>query len=174
MVKQRLTCQQRNTWIIICCLLTVIAYCFGVPAVTTTSINLQANSSQSQSLTPARPSQPILPKGYGVHQSGRDLFAIPREFREDSATSPVVTPAKNNTVNIPNPVAKVEKKAEIPLMLIGIISGGGQAVAIIKKDTSSRSYRINDYVENYQLITIKDNSATLLGPQGQKVLTLER
>lgn len=173
MARQRLSRQQCSFWILLCCLLTAIVCHVWLPGIITVSGSRLNNAYPSHSATLTSPVQPILPKGYGVQNSGRDLFAAPREFQLALA-APVAAPAGNNSANNSQPVSRPENQADSKLRLVGVISGGGQAVAIIQKDTGSRSYRINEYIANYQLITVEENSVTLLGPQGNKVLTLER
>lgn len=173
MVRQRLSRQQGKFWILLCCLLAGMAYYRWPPGITMVSGSRQNNAYPSPAAV-VPPAQPILPKGYGVQNSGRDLFAAPREFQLASAALPVSASAAGNFANNSQPVSQTEKKADITLRLVGVISGNGQAVAIIQKDTGSRFYRVNEYIADYQLITIAENSVTLLGPQGHKVLTLER
>lgn len=175
MIRPRLSGRQCRNWIIFCCLLTVVAACgIGASGLTTAAGNFPAASSQNRSAARQLPVQPILPKGYGVQDDGRDLFAVPPEFQPASATAKPVTPAPNNSKDAAGPVSTIEKNPTNRLVLVGIISGGGQGVAIVKNAAGSRSYRINDYIENYQLIAVAENSVTLRGPQGQKVLALER
>lgn len=175
MARQRLSRQQCSFWILLCCLLTGIACYVWLPGIITVSGSRLNNAYPSHSTTLTSPAQPILPKGYGIQNSGRDLFAAPRNFQLTSAVAlPIAAPAGNNSANNSQPVSQPGKQADSKLRLVGVISGGGQAVAIIQKDTGSRSYRINEYIANYQLIAVEENSVTLLGPQGHKVLTLER
>ncbi|WP_371371389.1 hypothetical protein [Sporomusa aerivorans] len=117
-------------------------------------------------------SQPILPRGYGIPATVRDVFAIPTEFRPVFAALPAAAPERKNTADILSSGQAAEPPA-IPLVLVGIISGGGQKVAIIKYAGGSRSYRINDFIGPYQLIAIESAATVLLGPKGRSTLLLE-
>lgn len=114
-----------------------------------------------------------MPSRYPVHAVVRDPFAPPPEF-QPAAVVAAASPSAKNYSSVQKSTVLPSATPESLLELVGTVSGGGQQVAIIKKDSVSRSYLIKEYIGRYQLVTIGEGTATLRSPQGEKVLTLER
>lgn len=119
--------------------------------------------------------QPVVPPAQAQISSRqqpelRDPFRVPSEFqnRQTVARSGEKSPA-GLPPEMPAPAAP-----EIPLELVGIVSGKQLQVAIINQAGVSRSYQIKEAVGPYQLLAIEEGAVILAGPQGKKVLTLKR
>lgn len=158
--------------IFLCCFIAAASGCFFWLPGRAAYSGTYSDSSQ-QSIISSETSRPIMPSRYRADAVVRDPFAVPQEFQPIAVVSAASPLAKNN-LSVQKSAALSPTMPEISLELVGIVSGGGQQVAIIKKDGVSRSYLIKEYIGPYQLITIDTRSATLQGPQGQKVLSLER
>lgn len=156
--------------LIICCLLVAaLGYFFWSPGLIAFSGSYSATSQQdsvSQEML-----QPVM--SYSALPVMRDPFAVPREF-EQVAPVPASSPPAKNYPSVPNNGLPPSAIKEISLELVGVVSGGGQKVAIIKSAGKSGSYQIKDYLGPYQLLAVRESSVTLGGPQGEKVLILER
>lgn len=156
--------------LIICCLLVAaLGYFFWAPGLNAFSGSYSDTSQQdiiSQELL-----QPVT--GYSALPVMRDPFAVPQEF-EQVVPVPASSPTAKNYPSVPHNGLPPSAISEISLELVGVVSGGGQKVAIIKSAGKSGSYQIKDYLGPYQLLAVRENSVTLGGPQGEKVLILER
>lgn len=173
--KQRKQRRQRlrNAQILLTCCLVAAAsgYVFLMPGQAAFTGSSLDNSSQN--IISHEPARPVAPRGYVSVSAVRDPFAVPEEFLPATPV-PVTPPPANNYSNGQSQVAQPPKMQEMPLTLIGIVSGGGQKVAIIRSDGGSRSYQPEEYIGPYQLIAVGESSVTLWGPRDKKVLTLER
>ncbi|WP_094604669.1 hypothetical protein SPSIL_021020 [Sporomusa silvacetica DSM 10669] len=156
--------------LIICCLLVAaLGYFFWSPGLTAFSGSYSDTSQQD--IVPQEMLQPVM--GYSALPVMRDPFAVPQEFQQ-VAPVPVSSPPAKNYPSVPNNVLPSSAIPEISLELVGVVSGGGQKVAIIKSAGNSGSYQLKDYLGPYQLLSVGEKSVTLWGPQGEKVLILER
>lgn len=166
-------CRQYSAQILLsCCLLAVASgYIFLSPGLAAFSASFQDNSLQSSISQEA--AQPVIPLSYAANSVVRDPFAVPKEF-QPVVPIPTEQPPIKNYTSVAGAVSSPPKLLEIPLTLVGVVSGGGQKVAIIKNGSNSRTYQIKEYIGPYQLISVGESSATLWGPQGEKVLILER
>ncbi|HWR43641.1 hypothetical protein [Sporomusa sp.] len=166
--------KQRSTWIMIvcCCIMATTVYFGWTPGLAAFSSSLPENSQQGISTAPQAATQPVMPQGYSANSVVRDPFAVPKEFQPVAV--PVTPQPQTNFTGEQSTVSPPPKAPEIPLVLVGVVGGGGQNVAIIKNAGVSRSYQIKDYIGPYQLLSVGESSAILWGPQGRKVLTLER
>lgn len=167
---RRVKRQHTTRLVLICCSIVAASGCFfWSPGLAVFSDNVSGTSQQGIILQEA--AQPVM--DYSTPPVMRDPFAVPQEFQP---VSPVVASplSARNYASVPNSVAPQPAMPEISLELVGVVSGGGQKVAIIKNTGNSHSYQIKDYIGPYQLLSVGENSATLWGPQGKKVLTLER
>ncbi|WP_425060716.1 hypothetical protein SCACP_14590 [Sporomusa carbonis] len=173
--EQRKRRKQRNMWLMLacCCLVASAAYFVGVPGFAAFSSSYRENSQLLMSTGPQEPAQPILPAGYQTNSTLRDPFAVPPEF-QPAAVPAAPLPQLNTSSSPERSVVTPPKEPEMPLVLVGVVSGGGHKVAIIKNGNSSRSYQIKDFIGPYQLVSVGESSATLWGAQGKRVLTLER
>lgn len=167
----RFNLRQHNArLLIICCLLVAaLGYFFWAPGLIASSGSYSAPSLQdsvSQEML-----QPVT--GYSAPPAMRDPFAVPHEFGQVTPVSASPPPAKNYPSALNNGVPP-SAIPESSLELVGVVSGSGQKVAIIKRAGKSGSYQIKDYLGPYQLLAVGESSVTLRGPQGEKVLLLER
>lgn len=169
--------QHRRSWrhsiqlIFFCCFIAAASgYFFWLPGRTAFSGTHPGSSRQSIS-SPAM-SRAVMPSRYPVHAVVRDPFAVPPEFQPAAVAAAL--PSAKNYSSVQASAVLPSATPESSLELTGTVSGGGQQVAIIKRDGVSRSYLIKEYIGIYQLVTIGEGTATLRGPQGEKVLTLER
>lgn len=166
--------KQRSKWLMLTCwlLMSVAVYFVWVPGWAAVSGSISDISQQDNTNMVQEVQQLILPNNYNnmTNNLMRDPFAVPKEFQ------PVTTPVSRQQPNAAGlaPGVTSPKTPDIQLILVGIVSGGGNNVAIIKSAGNSRSYQIEDYVGTYQLVAVEKKSVTLQGPQGRKVLTLER
>ena len=157
---------------LICCLIAAASGCFfWLPEQTAFSGTYP--DARPPSLSSSTMSRPVMPSRYPVHAVVRDPFAVPPEFQPVAVVA-AASPSAQNYPSVQKSAAISPATPESLLELVGTVSGGRQQVAIIKKDGVSRSYLIKEYVGSYQLVTIGEGTATLRGPQGEKVLTLER
>ena len=156
--------------LLICCLIVAASgYFFWSPGLAAFSGSVPDTSQQG--IISQEAPQPAM--GYPPNPVMRDPFAVPKEFQPVAPVPAAQLPARNYA-SVPNSVAPPPAMPEISLELVGVVSGGGQKVAIIKNANNSCSYQIKDYIGPYQLLSVGESSATLWGPQGKKVLTLER
>lgn len=157
--------------IFLCCFLAVVFGCyFLLPG--RSVLSGSAIDSNQQSNISAKTSHQIMPTRYPLHAVMRDPFAIPKEFQPETVDSGTL-PAATYFSPAPQPVLS-SALPDSSLKLIGVVSGGGQQVAIIKTGNVSRSYQLEEYIGLYQLISVGESAAMLRGPHGQKVLVLER
>ncbi|TWH48309.1 hypothetical protein [Sporomusa sp. KB1] len=160
--------------LIICCLLVAaLGYFFWSPGLIAFSGSYSdsySDTSQQDSVSQAM-LQPVT--GYSALPVMRDPFAVPQEFAQ-VAPVPALPPPAKNYPSISNNVLPPSAIPESSLELVGVVSGGGQKVAIIKSAGKSGSYQIKDYLGPYQLLAVGERAVTLWGPKGEKVLILER
>ena len=166
----RLSLRQHSTRLLIsgCLLVVVLGYFLWSPGLAAISGSVPDNA-QNRVIS-HEVAQPVM--DYSVPPVMRDPFAVPKEF-QPVASVPASPSARNNT-SVLSTVSSQTAMPEITVELVGIVTGGGQRVAIIKKAGASRSYQIKEYIGPYQLLAIGESSVTLWGTQGEKVLTLER
>lgn len=114
------------------------------------------------------PAQAIVPKGFqpGNANALRDPFAVPKQFEP-------VKPPSNGPLASPAGVPTGKTAVATPL-LSGVVGGDDKWVAIIQLGDQSRSYQLQDYVGNYQIVAIAGDSATLVGPGGPIMLSVGR
>lgn len=172
--EQRSQRQQYRAQIMFFCCLIVVAsgYFFlspGLASFSGTSQDYCQQSSNSQETV-----QPVMPRGYLPRPEVRDPFAVPKEFQPVVAPVPPELPPVKSHASVSGINSSSSNLPESQLMLVGVVSGGGQKVAIIKNGSNSRTYQIEDFVGPYQLLSVEKTSVTLWGPQGEKVLTLAR
>jgi Tfp pilus assembly protein PilP len=112
------------------------------------------------------PPQAIVPKGFqaGNANALRDPFAVPKQFEP-------VKPPGGGPLASPAGVPAGKTIVDTPL-LSGVVGGDGKWVAIIQLGDQSRSYQLQDYVGNYQVVAIAGDSATLAGPGGPIMLSV--
>ncbi|CQR71251.1 hypothetical protein SOV_16140 [Sporomusa ovata DSM 2662] len=162
--------QPSSQLLIICCLLVAaLGYFFWSPGLVASS-GSYSDTAQQDSVS-QETLQPVT--GYSALPVMRDPFAVPQEFGQ-VAPIPALSPPDKNYPSVPHTGLPPSAIPEISLELVGIVSGGGQKVAIIKSAGKSGSYQIRDYLGPYQLLAVGERSVTLGGPQGKKVLLLER
>ncbi|MBP2662342.1 MAG: hypothetical protein H6Q71_290 [Firmicutes bacterium] len=166
----RLNLRQHSTQLLIsgCLIVAVVGYFFWPPGLAAFSGSVPDNSQHS--IISQEVAQPVM--DYPAPPVMRDPFAVPKEFQPVMSVPASSPPARNTSVL--STVSSQTAMPEITVELVGIVTGGGQRVAIIKKAGDSRSYQIKEYIGPYQLLAIGESSVTLWGTQGEKVLTVER
>lgn len=102
----------------------------------------------------------------------RDPFAPPPGFEYKKPEPPSPTGVTGPLP--PSPELPKESVTEVLPTLNGIITGGGEKVAILSHNGISRSYQAGQVVGAYEIIAIRDKSVTVEGPEGQRILTIGR
>ncbi len=68
-----------------------------------------------------------MPQGYPANTTVRDPFAVPKEFQP--VVAPVLPLPQPNYTGGQSTVGMPSKAPEMPLVLVGVVSGGGQKAA---------------------------------------------
>lgn len=171
MKKLNLRQQSVQLLLIICLSVAALGYFWKLPGLAAFSSSVPDTSQHG--IISQETSQPIM--GDSAPPVMRDPFAVPKEFQQVApAPTPAQQPPAGNYSSGSSIVSPTPVTPETSLELVGVVSGDGQTIAIIKKAGNSRSYQIKEYIGTYQLLAIEESSAILWGTQGKIVLTLER
>lgn len=102
-------------------------------------------------------SRPVMPRGFGQPSTIYD------PFRMQQAVLPLAAaPNQETTV------------ATTPYRVTGIAIGNSTAVVILESNAGSRSYRIGEYVGQYQIREITQDSVLIVAPNESHLLSLKR
>lgn len=109
-----------------------------------------------------------MPQGYeAAVRLIRDPFARPSEFVPPAAADDRIVKKEAVSKALHSPLAKLPE-------LSGIVSGNGIYAAILRTDGESRTYRTDQRVGAYTIVSIQDTSVELVGSGGNIILRLER
>lgn len=128
---------------------------------------VQPSRQDPSTAAPFLPAQPLAAR--------RDPFSVPPSYKIASQPEPqypaVPSPHVDTTENGTGPVVSASNTSS-GLCLTGIVGSGTHKSTIIRYGSDSRSYSIHDKVGPYEIVVIGDDSVTLAGAAGHKVLLL--